>query len=261
MSATILDKIVATKHQEIGEAKAQVPEGELRAQLPDAPPVRDFFAPLAQSGPIKLIAEVKKASPSAGVIRADFDPVAIAHIYEEHGASCISVLTDVPYFQGSLDYLRAVRGAVQIPVLRKDFIVDTYQLLEARVAGADAVLLIAECLDDCNLRKLYNEAVELGMTPLIELYEPSNLVRVLETGTTLIGVNNRNLHTFEVNLEHTLRIKREVPEECVLVGESGIKNRADALKLQEGGVDAILVGESLMREKNIGSAVDALLGR
>jgi indole-3-glycerol phosphate synthase len=154
-----------------------------------------------------------------------------------------------------------VRAAVRIPVLRKDFIVDTYQLLEARAAGADAVLLIAECLDDCNLRKLYNEAVELGMTPLIELYEPSNLARVLETGTTLIGVNNRNLHTFEVDLEHTLRIKQEVPKECVLVGESGIRSRADALKLQEGGVDAILVGESLMREKEIGSAVDALLGR
>lgn len=261
MSATILDKIVATKHREITEAKARFPEGELRDRLPDAPPVRDFFAPLAQSGPIKLIAEVKKASPSVGIIRDDFDPVAIAHIYEEHGASCISVLTDEHYFQGSLDYLRAIRVAVEIPVLRKDFIIDTYQLLEARVAGADAVLLIAECLDDCNLRALYNEAVELGMTPLIELYEPSNLPRVLETGTTLIGVNNRNLHTFEVDLEQTLRIKREVPENCVLVGESGIKSRADALKLQEGGVDAILVGESLMREKNIGSAVDALLGR
>jgi indole-3-glycerol phosphate synthase len=261
MSATILDKIVATKHREVAEAKAKVPEAELRAQLPDSPPVRDFFAPLAESGPIKLIAEVKKASPSAGVIRDDFDPVEIAHIYEEHGASCISVLTDMPYFQGSLDYLRAVRESVRIPVLRKDFIIDTYQLIEARTSGADAVLLIAECLDDCNLRKLYNEAVELGMTPLIELYEPSNLERVLETGATLIGVNNRNLHTFEVDLEHTLRIKHEVPETCILVGESGIRSRSDVLKLQDGGVDAILVGESLMREKNIGSAVDALLGR
>jgi len=261
MPATILDKIVATKHHEVAEAKARVPEAELRAQLPVAPPLRDFFAPLAKSGPIKLIAEVKKASPSVGMIREDFDPVGIALIYEEHGASCISVLTDVKYFQGSLDYLRSVRAAVEIPVLRKDFIIDTYQLLEARTAGADAVLLIAECLDDCNLRKLYNEAVELGMTPLIELYEPENLARVLETGATLIGVNNRNLHTFEVDLEHTLRLKREVPEDCVLVGESGIQGRADALKLQEAGVDAILVGESLMRQKNIGSAVDALLGR
>ncbi len=261
MSATILEKIVVTKHQEVAAARAKVAEAELRARIADAPPVRDFFAPLAQSGPIKLIAEVKKASPSAGIIRDDFDPVAIAKIYEAHGAACLSVLTDASYFQGSLDYLRAVRAAVGIPVLRKDFIVDSYQLWEARVAGADAVLLIAECLDDCNLRKLYNEAVELGMTPLVELYEPTNLARVLETGTTLIGVNNRNLHTFEVDLEHTLRLRREVPGNCVLVGESGIKNRADAERLEAGGVDAMLVGESLMREKNIGSAVDALLGR
>lgn len=260
MSATILEKIVATKHREIAAARAEVADSELRAKIFDAPPVRDFFAPLAQTGPIKLIAEVKKASPSAGIIRDDFDPVAIAKIYEAHGASCLSVLTDASYFQGSLDYLRAVRSAVGIPVLRKDFIVDSYQLLEARVAGADAVLLIAECLDDCNLRKLHNEAIELGMTPLIELYEPSNLPRVLETGAVLIGVNNRNLHTFEVDLEHTLRLRKEVPKDCVLVGESGIKTRADALRLQTAGVDAILVGESLMREKSIGAAVDALLG-
>jgi indole-3-glycerol phosphate synthase len=261
MSPTILENIVATKHREVAAARAKVTDAELRDQIAAASPVRDFFAPLAQAGPIKLIAEVKKASPSAGIIRDDFDPVAIAKVYESHGASCLSVLTDMPYFQGSLDYLRAVRLAVGIPVLRKDFIIDTYQLLEARLAGADAVLLIAECLDDCKLRKLYNEAVELGMTPLIELYEPSNLPRVLETGATLIGVNNRNLHTFEVDLEHTLRLRREVPDDCVLVGESGIKTRADALRLQAGGVDAMLVGESLMRENNIGSAVDTLLGR
>jgi indole-3-glycerol phosphate synthase len=261
MSATILEKIVATKHQEVSAARAKIPESELRAKIADALPVRDFFAPLAQSGSIKLIAEVKKASPSAGIIRDDFDPVAIATIYETHGASCLSVLTDAAYFQGSLEYLRAVRAAVKIPVLRKDFIVESYQLWEARAAGADAVLLIAECLDDCNLRKLYNETLELGMTPLIELYDPTNLARVLETGTTLVGVNNRNLHTFEVDLEHTLRLRREVPVSCVLVGESGIKNRADARRLEAGGVNAMLVGESLMREKNIGSAVDALLGR
>jgi indole-3-glycerol phosphate synthase len=261
MSATILEKIVATKHREVAEARAKIAEAELRAKLPDAPRIRDFFAPLTQSDSIQLIAEVKKASPSAGIIRDDFDPVAIAKLYEAHGAACISVLTDATYFQGSLDYLRAVREAVEIPVLRKDFVIDTYQLWEARVAGADAVLLIAECLDDCNLRKLYNESLELGMVPLIELYEPTNLARVLETGTTLIGVNNRNLHTFEVDLEHTLRLRREIPADIVLVGESGIKNRADALRLEEGGVNAMLVGESLMREKNIGPAVDALLGR
>ncbi len=258
---TILEKIVATKHQEVLAARTQLADSELKARIADSPAVRDFFTPLAAEGPIKLIAEVKKASPSAGMIRADFDPVAIAQTYEAHGAACISVLTDVSYFQGNLDYLRAVRAAVGIPILRKDFIIDSYQLWEARAAGADAVLLIAECLDTCNLRKLYNETLELGMTPLIELYELANLSRVLETGATLIGVNNRNLHTFEVDLEHTLRLRREVPQDCVLVGESGIQNRADALRLEAGGVNAILVGESLMRQKNIGSAVDELLGR
>ena len=204
---------------------------------------------------------MKKASPSKGVIRADFDPVAIAKIYEAHGASCLSVLTDEPYFQGSLEYLKRVRQAVAIPVLRKDFILDSYQLVEARVAGADAVLLIAECLDDCNLRKLHNEAMELGMTPLVEFYEPANLERVLAAGATLIGVNNRDLRTFEVDLEHTIRQRAKVPLDCVLVGESGIHTRADVLRLQSAGVEAMLVGESLMREPDIGAAVDRILGR
>jgi indole-3-glycerol phosphate synthase len=256
---TILDKIVQTKRTEIARARATVSESELRARIVDAPPVRDFFAALAAEGPIKLIAEVKKASPSVGLIRADFEPVAIARIYEVHGATCISVLTDEPHFQGHLSFLTAIRAAIGLPVLRKDFILDSYQLLEARAAGADAVLLIAECLDDCNLRKLFNETCELGMTPLVELYEPTNLPRVLEAGATLIGVNNRNLHTFEVDLEHTIRIRREVPDDCLLVGESGIKTRADVEKLSAAGVDAILVGESLMRESDIGAAVDRLL--
>ncbi len=256
---TILDKIVATKRTEIERAKAVRPKQELQARLADASPVRDFFAALAADGPIKLIAEVKKASPSAGLIRADFNPVTIAKIYDSHEASCISVLTDEPHFQGHLDYLTAVRAAVDLPVLRKDFILDSYQLLEARVAGADAVLLIAECLDDCNLRKLFNETCELGMTPLVELYEPANLSRVLEAGATLIGVNNRNLHTFEVDLHHTVRMRQLLSDDCVLVGESGIKTRADVEQLQAAGVDAILVGESLMREADIGAAVDRLM--
>src|SRR4029079_18438322 len=172
--------------------KAILKEIELRARVKDAPPVRSFFAPLAAARPITLIADVKKASASQGVIRADFDPVGIAKIYESHGATCLSVLTDEQYFQGSLEYLSRVREAVGIPVLRKDFILDTYQLIEARVAGADAVLLIAECLDDCNLRKLHNEAIELGLAPLVEFYEPANLERVLAAGAQLIGVNNRD---------------------------------------------------------------------
>jgi indole-3-glycerol phosphate synthase len=146
-------------------------------------------------------------------------------------------------------------------VLRKDFILDSYQLLEARAAGADAVLLIAECLDDCNLRKLFNETIELGMTPLVELYEPENLARVLEAGATLIGVNNRNLHTFKVDLEHAIRLRDQVPDHCVLVAESGIKTHADVQRLAAAGIDAILVGESLTREPNIAAAVDRMMGR
>ena len=259
MAQTILEKIVAAKQVEIQQAKKALPEQRLWEQLPDAPEPREFFKALAKPGPIRLIAEVKKASPSAGLIREDFDPVTIAKTYEVHGASCLSVLTDEQFFQGHLNYLREVRAEVKLPVLRKDFIIDSYQLVEARAAGADAVLLIAECLDDCTLRKLHNEALELGMAPLVELYDPANLPRVLEAGATLIGVNNRNLHTFEVDLRHTLRLQKKIPDNCVLVGESGIKTRADVELLEQAGVDAILVGESLMRQSDIGAAVDSLL--
>jgi indole-3-glycerol phosphate synthase len=259
--STILDKIVTTKRTEIAAAKAARPEAALRERLADAPPVRDFFAALAAPGPIRLIAEVKKASPSAGIIRHDFNPIEIARTYEAHGANCLSVLTDEQYFQGSLDYLQAIRRAVALPVLRKDFMLDSYQLVEARVAGADAVLLIAECLDDCNLRKLHNEAIELGMSPLVELYDEENLQRVFDAGATLIGVNNRDLRTFQVDLDHTLRLRGRIPDECVLVAESGIRTHADVERLQAAGIDAILVGESLMGQPDIGAAVDALLGR
>jgi indole-3-glycerol phosphate synthase len=261
MAETVLDKIVAAKRREIAASRERVSEAELRRRLADAPPPRDFFAALAAPGLIRLIAEIKKASPSAGVIRRDFDPVEIAKTYEAHGAACISVLTDEPFFQGRLEYLKLVRETVALPVLRKDFVLDSYQLLEARAAGADAVLLIAECLDDCQLRKLHNEAIELGMTPLVELYDPENLQRVLEAGATLIGVNNRDLRTFVVDLQHTLRLRQRIPQECVMVSESGIKTHADVERLEGAGVDAILVGESLMREPDIGAAVDRLLNR
>jgi indole-3-glycerol phosphate synthase len=210
---------------------------------------------------VRLIAEVKKASPSQGVIRADFDPVAIARTYESAGAACLSVLTDETYFQGRLDYLRQIRAATRIPLLRKDFILDSYQLVESRVAGADAVLLIAECLDDCNLRKLHNEAIELGLAPLVEFYEPQNLPRVLAAGAQLIGINNRDLRTFAVDLAHTIRLRPQVPDDCLLVAESGIHTRADVLRLQSAGIDAMLVGESLMRQPDIHAAVNQLLGK
>jgi indole-3-glycerol phosphate synthase len=257
----VLDKIVATKREALHRAKAALPEERLRQQAAAAPPVRDFLAALARPGPIHLIAEVKKASPSKGVIRADFDPVRIARIYQEHGASAISVLTDEPYFQGSLDNLRRIRAAVDLPLLRKDFIVDPYQVFEARAAGSDAVLLIAECLDESTLRTLYDAILAQGMTPLVELYEPENLSRVLALGARLIGVNNRDLRTFEVDLERTLRLARRMPEDRIVVGESGIRNRADARRLESAGVRAMLVGESLMVRPDVGAAVDELLGR
>ena len=258
---TILDRIVATKREEIARAKDAVPASRLEERLADAPPVRDFLAAVSAPGSIRLIAEVKKASPSKGIIRADFDPLAIARTYQEHGAACLSVLTDVSYFQGSLEYLRRVRQEVALPVLRKDFVIDPYQVIEARAAGADAVLLIAECLDDAQLASLHDKIVGLGMTPLVELYEPENLPRVLAIGARLIGINNRNLRTFEVDLDHTLRMRGQIPRDRIVVGESGIRTRADAERLQSAGVQAMLVGESLMASADIGLAVDRLLGR
>jgi indole-3-glycerol phosphate synthase len=258
---TILDQIVAAKRAEIARAQAARPAAELRARLGAAPPVRDFLPPLAAPGPIKLIAEVKKASPSRGVIRADFDPLEIALTYQAHGATCLSVLTDRPYFQGSLESLPLIRQHLHLPLLRKDFILDRYQLLEARVAGADAVLLIAECLDDCQLRGLHQETLELGMTPLVEFYQPENLPRVLEAGATLIGVNNRDLHTFATDLEHTLRMRQHIPAHCLVVAESGIHGHADLRRLEQAGVAAVLVGEHLMASPDVGAAVRSLLGR
>ena len=259
--STILDEIVAAKRREIDRAKAAEPEHVLSSRLADAPPVRDFLAALSHGPPIRLIAEVKKASPSKGLLRADFDPVQIAQVYQRHGAACISVLTDQPYFQGSLADLRRVRQSVGLPVLRKDFIIDPYQVLEARAAGADAVLLIAECLDDAALRQLHDAILALGMTPLVELYEPANLPRVLAVGARLVGVNNRDLRTFQTDLEHTLRLRPQIPEDRIVVGESGIRTRQDVLRLQSAGVAAMLVGETLMASADIAAAVDELLGR
>ena len=259
--SSILEKIVASKRAEIQCVKARVPEQTLREAIGAAPPIRDFFTALAADGPIKLIAEVKKASPSKGVIREEFHPAEIARSYAQGGATCLSVLTDEPYFQGRLEYLRQARRSVALPVLRKDFILDPYQLLEARAAGADAVLLIAECLDDRRLRQLHDATIDLGMTPLVELYEPANLSRVLDAGATLIGVNNRDLRTFEVDLENTIRLRDKIPDGCLLVGESGIGSRADVERLQSAGVDAILVGEHLMSQRDLVAATRTLLGR
>ena len=259
--STILDEIVTAKREEIARAKAEMPRAALLERLAGAPPVRDFLAALARPGPIRLIAEVKRASPSAGQIRADFQPARIAEIYQRHGADCVSVLTDEPYFQGSLDDLRQVRAAVELPLLRKDFVIDTYQVVEARVAGADAVLLIAECLDDDSLPRLHDAVIELGMTPLVELFEPANLPRVLNAGARLVGINNRDLRSFKTDLERTLRLRPQIPDDRVVVGESGIRTRRDVERLQSAGVDAVLVGETLMASPDLGAAVDELLGK
>jgi indole-3-glycerol phosphate synthase len=257
--STILDRIVSYKREEIAAARARVSEAELRRRIRDARPVRDFRAALLAGAGVAVIAEVKKASPSAGVIRGDFDPVAIARTYAEHGAACVSVLTDGPSFQGDLAYLEAIAAAVPIPALRKDFLLDPYQVLEARAAGADAVLLIAEILPDGELRRLLEATREAGMRALVELYDAENLPRVLDAGADLVGVNNRDLRTFVVRLEHTLELAAQVPEHVCLVSESGIKGGADVARLRSAGVKAVLVGETLMRADDVGAKLRELV--
>ncbi|MBR9800960.1 MAG: indole-3-glycerol phosphate synthase TrpC [Rubinisphaera brasiliensis] len=251
----ILADIVRHKRQEIEQAKTARPFEDLVTQLCDAPPVRDFVSQLRLSHPLGVIAEVKKASPSAGVIRDDFHPVDIAKIYAANGASCISVLTDEKFFQGHLNYLYSIRKAVDIPLLRKDFILDRYQIAEARLAGADAVLLIAECLNDDELRDLYQYTRELGMQALVELYDEENLPRVLDLNPHLVGVNNRNLRTFKTDLQHSINLRKQVRETILFVSESGIRTSDDCRRLAKENVNAILVGESLMRADDIGQAL------
>ena len=257
----ILERIVIAKRQEMERRRAELPEPQLAARLAAAPPVRDFRAALEKGPGLGVIAEVKKASPSAGVLRADFDPVAIARIYEANGANAISVLTDEPFFQGHLSYLTAIRQTVALPVLRKDFILDRYQLLEARVAGADAVLLIAEILGAQELPTLLKQVHELGMQALVELYDAENLSRVLDAGAKLVGVNNRNLRTFVTSLDHTLDLLPSIPPDCCLVSESGIRTRADMQRLESAGVKAVLIGETFMRAPDIGQKLRELTGK
>jgi indole-3-glycerol phosphate synthase len=258
---TILDEIVCSKRDEVAAARKIQSLEELEQQAEEAPAARDFRAALARPGPIRLIAEIKKASPSANVIRPDFEPTTIARAYEKHGASCLSVLTDAPHFKGHLTHLGQVRTAVAIPLLRKDFLIDEYQVAEARVAGADAILLIAEILDDQTLAQFLELAKRWKMAALVEFHDAANLHRVLASGADLIGINNRDLNNFHTDLEHTLRLRDQIPSNVVLVAESGIRTRADVERLEAAGISAILVGESLMRAPDIGLAVDQLLGR
>jgi indole-3-glycerol phosphate synthase len=257
---SILDTIVDSKRREIAAAKQRVPEVELERRIAALPPVRDFEGNLRRPG-MQVIAEIKKASPSAGVIRPDFDPVAIAQIYERHGAACISVLTDAPFFQGDLAYLTAVRSAAALPLLRKDFILERYQLLEARASGADAALLIAEILPGDALSRLYRQARDVGLHVLVELHDAEQLPRVIDSGATLIGINNRDLRQFTTRLEHTLELAPQVPTDRCLVSESGIRDHDDLRRLEAAGVKAVLVGETLMRAPDIGAQLDQLRGK
>jgi len=259
--SSILSTIVKKKYQEVEQAKAGRSLGQLQQDCSEAPAPRDFLNALRGYSEIRLIAEVKKASPSKGVIRADFDPVLIAKTYESSGAAALSVLTDEHFFQGHLDYLREIRKQVSIPILRKDFIVDEYQVWEARAAGADAVLLIAECLSETKLLELLALVHSLRMTALVEFHHADSLPMVLQSNAPLVGVNNRDLNTFQVDLGHVVRMRRLIPDHVTLVGESGIASRQDAVYLQENQISAMLVGESLMRSLDISAAVHALLGK
>jgi len=258
---TVLEEILVRTRETIEADRASIPENELRADVEGMLPCRDFYAALAAGPEVQLIAEVKRASPSAGLIRQDFEPVAIATAYEQAGAACISVLTDQPFFQGSLEFLRRIRQHVDLPLLRKDFVVDSYQLLQARAAGADCVLLIAECLSPGQLQELHEQAVELGMQTLIELFDRDNLDAVLQTGTSLVGINNRDLRTFETTLQQTIDLCPLIPRDRLVIGESGIRTHEDLLRLGEAGVKAVLVGESLMRQDDIIAATKTLLGK
>jgi indole-3-glycerol phosphate synthase len=258
--SSILETIVARKRKEVALARERVPTAALEGRLATAPAVRDFFAAVSAPGAIRLIAEFKRKSPSGGEIRPGATVEEVVRGYADAGAAALSVLTDGWDFGGSLVDLASARIAVSLPVLRKEFVVDRYQVLEARAHGADAVLLIAECLDDCHLRSLYREILDLGMTPLVELHDEDNLPRVLDLGATLVGVNNRNLKTMTTDLDHVLRLRARVPADVVLVAESGIKTRADVERLEAAGIGAMLVGESLLRQPDPGQAAARLLG-
>ena len=255
---TILDEIITWKRDEVTQLKLACPRECIQAEATLAPPPRDFVAALRTPG-VSLIAEAKKASPSKGLIRDDFDAVALAREYEAHGAAAISVLTDEHFFQGSLDYLRAVRRNVELPVLRKDFVLDPYQVYEARAAGADAVLLIVAALGDGDLKALHRLVQQLGMAALVEVHNAAELERALKIGSQIIGVNNRDLRTFEVDLETTARLRSLVPAEVALVAESGVHTRDDVARLAAIGADAMLVGEALVRTEDVGQKVRELI--
>lgn len=262
-TADILKKIVAHKQEEVAAAKRVTTAGELQGRISDLEDtVRGFERHLREavsSGWTAIIAEVKKGSPSKGVIRADFDPVEIAEIYQNNGATCLSVLTDEKFFMGHLNYLALLREQVSLPLLRKDFIIDPWQLYETRAAGADACLLIAAILEPQQIIDLAGLARELHLDVLLEVHDEAEMEIACNTDISLIGVNNRNLRTFVTSLDTTARLAKMLPPDRLLVAESGINNRADIEKLQAGGAKAFLIGEAMMREADVGAKLQELL--
>jgi indole-3-glycerol phosphate synthase len=257
----ILDKIVAVKRQEVAAALARKPLSAMRADAESRVLTRDFVGAMRAkiaAGLPAVIAEVKKASPSKGILRPDFIPADIAQSYAEHGAACLSVLTDQQFFQGSIDYLKQARASCDLPVLRKDFMVDAYQVYEARAMGADCILLIAACLDDAQMQSLEALAMSLDMAVLVEVHDGAELQRALQLKTPLLGINNRNLKTFEVSLDATLGMIKDVPADRLLVTESGITTTADVQRMRTAGVQAFLVGEAFMRADDPGQALAQL---
>jgi indole-3-glycerol phosphate synthase len=258
----ILDRIVAVKRDEVAAGRARSDLAAMRARAEAQAGARDFVGALRRrvdAGDAAVIAEVKKASPSKGVLRADFRPAEIAASYERHGAAALSVLTDAPFFQGAPEYLAAARAATSLPALRKDFIVDPWQVYESRALGADAVLLIAAALDDAEMRDFEAIALTLGMAVLVEVHDEGELERALALDTPLVGINNRNLRTFEVTLETTLSLLPRIPAGRIVVTESGIVGAADVRRMRAAGVNAFLVGEAFMRADDPGVALAALL--
>jgi indole-3-glycerol phosphate synthase len=259
----ILTQIVAVKREEVVAACKRKPLAVMRADAESRVLTRDFIAALQvkiAAGQPAVIAEIKKASPSKGVLREDFYAADIAQSYAESGAACLSVLTDVQFFQGCMDYLKQARASCQLPVLRKDFMVDAYQIYESRACGADAILLIAAILDDAQMKDFEAIARSLDMAVLVEVHDAPELARALKLKTPLIGINNRNLKTFEVALDTTLSLKQEVPKDRLLICESGINSRDDVLRMGSAGVNAFLVGEAFMRAPDPGEALLALFG-
>ncbi len=263
-NATILQEILQRKHEEVSAASKQVPLATLNELISELQNCRGFTNSLKKTnaaGQSAVIAEVKKASPSKGVIREDFRPADIARSYEDAGAACLSVLTDQDFFQGHADYLKSARAEVSIPVLRKDFMVNDYHIAESRAMGADCILLIAAAFDASSLfEDLYQQATALGMDALIEVHNEEELERALKLKPAMVGINNRNLHTFETSLQTTIDLLSNIPEDCLVITESGIHSAEDVHKMREHGVNSFLVGEAFMRQDDPGQALFKLFG-